>query len=46
MDVTDDTQLKIEPVKVENKITEKRLKDRVLLMSGSYMRGKTIHYIG
>jgi hypothetical protein len=30
MDVTDDTQLKIEPVKVENKITEKRLKDRVL----------------
>ena len=30
MDVTDDTQLKIEPVKVENKITEKRLKERVL----------------
>ena len=30
MHVTDDTQLKIEPVKVENKITEKRLKDRVL----------------
>ncbi|MDU6876636.1 MAG: ABC-three component system protein [Clostridium botulinum] len=30
IDVTDDTQLKIEPVKVENKITEKRLKDRVL----------------
>lgn len=30
MDVTDDTQLKIEPVKVENKIIEKRLKDRVL----------------
>ena len=30
MDVTDDTQLKIDPVKVENKITEKRLKDRVL----------------
>lgn len=30
MDVTDDTQLKIAPVKVENKITEKRLKERVL----------------
>jgi len=30
MDVTDDTQLKIEPVKVENKIIEKRLKERVL----------------
>lgn len=30
MDVTDDTQLKIEPVKVENKITEKRLRERVL----------------
>ena len=30
MDVTDNTQLKIEPVKVENKITEKRLKERVL----------------
>jgi hypothetical protein len=30
MDATDDTQLKIEPVKVENKITEKRLKERVL----------------
>lgn len=30
MDVTDDTQLKIEPVKVENKITVKRLKERVL----------------
>ena len=29
MDVTDDTQLKIEPVKVENKITEKRLKERL-----------------
>lgn len=30
MDVTDNTQLKIKPVKVENKITEKRLKERVL----------------
>lgn len=30
MDVTDDTRLKIEPVKVEKKITEKRLKERVL----------------
>lgn len=30
MDVTDGTQLKIDPVKVENKITEKRLKERVL----------------
>jgi hypothetical protein len=30
MDVTDDTQLKIEPVKVENKIMEKRLRERVL----------------
>lgn len=30
MDVTNDTRLKIEPVKVENKITEKRLKERVL----------------
>ncbi|MDD3415952.1 MAG: hypothetical protein PHY47_18440 [Lachnospiraceae bacterium] len=30
MDVTADTQLKIEPVKVENKITEKRLKERIL----------------
>jgi len=30
MDVTDSTQLKIKPVKVENKITEKRLKSRVL----------------
>ena len=30
MDATDDTQLKIEPVKVEKKITEKRLKERVL----------------
>lgn len=30
MDVTDDTRLKIEPVKVEKKVTEKRLKERVL----------------
>lgn len=30
MDANDATQLKIKPVKVENKITEKRLKDRVL----------------
>jgi len=30
MDVTDDTRLKIEPIKVERKITEKRLKERVL----------------
>ncbi|MDI6605082.1 MAG: hypothetical protein QME35_08095 [Thermoanaerobacteraceae bacterium] len=30
MDVTEDTRLKIEPVKVERKITEKRLKERVL----------------
>ncbi|KPU44492.1 hypothetical protein OXPF_19860 [Oxobacter pfennigii] len=30
MDVTADTQLKIKPVKVENKITEKRLKEQVL----------------
>lgn len=30
MDVTVDTQLKIKPVKVENKITEKRLRERVL----------------
>lgn len=30
MDVTSDTQLKMEPYKVENKITEKRLKERVL----------------
>lgn len=30
MDVTDRTQLKIDPVKVENKIFEKRLKERVL----------------
>ena len=30
MDVTADTQLKMEPIKVENKITEKRLKERVL----------------
>ena len=30
MDVTDDTRIKIEPVKVEKKITEKRLKERVL----------------
>lgn len=30
MDVTDDTHLKIKPIKVENKITEKRLKERVL----------------
>ena len=30
MDVTDGTQLKIQPVKVENKIIEKRLKERVL----------------
>jgi len=30
MVVTEETQLKIEPVKVENKITEKRLKERIL----------------
>jgi len=30
MDVTVDTQLKIKPVKVENKIVEKRLRERVL----------------
>lgn len=30
MDATDDTRLKIDPVKVERKITEKRLKERVL----------------
>lgn len=30
MDVTEETKLKIEPIKVERKITEKRLKDRVL----------------
>jgi len=30
MDVTDDTRLKIEPFKVEKKVTEKRLKERVL----------------
>ena len=30
MDVTDGTQLKIHPVKVESKIFEKRLKERVL----------------
>lgn len=30
MDVTDGTQLKIDPVKVENKIFDKRLKERVL----------------
>jgi hypothetical protein len=30
MDVTDGTQLKIQPVKVEKKIVEKRLKERVL----------------
>lgn len=30
MDVTEETKLKIEPIKVEKKITEKRLKDRVL----------------
>ena len=30
MDESDETKLKIEPIKVESKITEKRLKDRVL----------------
>ena len=30
MDASDDTHLKIDPIKVERKITEKRLKDRVL----------------
>ncbi|WP_218971038.1 ABC-three component system protein [Alkalihalobacterium bogoriense] len=30
MDVSVDTQLKIEPIKVENKITERRLKERIL----------------
>lgn len=30
MDVTEETKLKIEPIKVERKITEKLLKDRVL----------------
>jgi len=39
MDVTADTQLKMEPIKVENKITEKRLKERVLFDVRQFYEG-------
>lgn len=39
MDVTDGTQLKIQPVKVEKKIVEKRLKERVLFDVRRLYRG-------